>query len=124
MILGWPMLEFLAEQAWFALAALAAISAILIVASFPHRRLVAASPSIVAFIVFVLSCVAASLTTVATGRYFVWLPTIGVLLAASLCIPSVRALRNKWFGLLHLLALPVWSYLWFIASLAIGRDST
>jgi len=116
-------LAFIAEEGWPSLAILGATGALFIAISLPNRQLLAGAPSITAIAVFLLSCYLATLSS-SISKNLAYVPIFGLLFTALLVIPSVLALRNKWFGLLHILTLVSAAYLSFICGLAISHDGT
>ena len=86
------------------------------------RRLIACSPSLAALAVFAISCIVAGLPGVEHRPLVEYVPLLGLLLTIVLFVPSTLSLRNRWFGLIHLLTLAGALLSWFVGAMAITHD--
>lgn len=122
--MDWRHVLFAAEQGLVGLLAIVATLPVLVLASSPGRRALAASSSIAAIFVFFGSCLLAGLPNIEASQVAQLFPLSGFAAALLLVAPSIFALRWRWLGLLHLLTVAAVAYLWFVAMLVISHDAT
>ena len=95
----------------------------LFAASTSGRRLAAASPGLFGTVFFLAFLLVSGTTSPQSPNVLGYLPLLGLLVVVASILPSVRALRLKWAGLLHVLTLTGALYTSFVAALAITHDS-
>ena len=114
----WGVMIDIGEAAWPAAVALSAALLVLLFAALPRRKLVAISPILVSASTFLISSFLSawptSRDTLTAGLVLI----SGVVGTLALIPPSVLQLRNRWFGVIHLLTLAATLYLTFIMLLA------
>ena len=122
--MDWHFVLFTVRQGLPGAAALAMTLPVFAVCGNPGRRLLASSSTLAAMGAFVASAVVAGIPGVEAATWGAYVPMIGFGVALLLLVPSVRALRLRWFGVLHLVTMVASIYLAFIGSLAISHDAT
>jgi hypothetical protein len=91
-------------------------------AASPGRRRAASWPGLVGATLFLIFCLAAGSTTRHSPSFLTHLPAFGLLLTIGLVPTSVRAQRNRWTGLLHLLTIAGALFTWLVAAMAVSHD--
>ena len=122
--MDWGHVLFAAKQGIPGLLVLASMLPIFALAASAGRRLRASSASLSCLAAFPISCLLAGLPGIETSQVGGVIPLAGLAVTVVLLVPSVLALRWRWFGLLHLLTVAAAAYLWFIGALAISHDAT
>jgi hypothetical protein len=87
------------------------------------RRLLAAAPGVLSFILFSLAFAHLHLASGAASEPIPSVYFIGLAVALLLLVPSVLSLRNRWLGLVHIATVAgiLWSF--FIGAMLLARDS-
>ncbi|RDZ26255.1 hypothetical protein DX914_18470 [Lysobacter silvisoli] len=122
--MDWRFVLFVAGQGIPGLLGLLATFPVFVLAASPGRKLRAVSATLAALAVFFAACLLAGLPDVQTSRLAGAFPVVGSLAVLSLLVPSIRALKWRWFGLLHAVTLFASAYLCFIGALGISHDAT
>ena len=117
----WGYAAFSIEQALPSLLVLAAPMPLLAPFAQPRRRLLACSPNIAALIGFAISCLAAAAPAKDLGPLEL-LPLVTLALTTILLVPSVLALKRKWWGVLHLATMAGAVFSLFVAGMSLARD--
>jgi hypothetical protein len=116
-------LIFLGRQSWPWLSVLAVTSAMLMFEAMPRRRWRAGAPGLAGIGAFLLTCAlgsASASTSIGALKHF---PLVGLFLTVALFIPSIRSLKWRAMGWLHVLTLLCALFLYLICGLYLSGDS-
>ena len=120
--MDWRHAAFTAESSAIWLLAIVAVSALAAVLAKPGRRLVAASPAILAAPLVGACSYLSGIPDIQHANWSLLVPNLGFATVALLVVPSTLAQRSKWFGLLHVVTLAACALLWFICGVSISQD--
>jgi hypothetical protein len=120
--MDWSYAAMAVQQGASGLVAIVLPIPFLALSSLQGRKIAACSPGIAAVGLFFITCIVSGLITLDSPEYLNYFPSVGLLIAAILFVPSVLALRRRWVGLLHMLTLAGALFVWFVGSMAVAHD--
>src|SRR5687768_10539529 len=120
--MDWPYTSFTIGQGVLGLLLLLFPVPFLSYSASQQRWLTAGSPGLVGTALFIAFSGMSGTTSHQSPKFIAYLPIAGLLLVVALIPASVRALRNKWIGLLHILTVAGALLTWLVAAMAISHD--
>jgi hypothetical protein len=120
--MDWSYVSFTIEQGVLGLALLLLPIPLLTYAASQQRRIVACCPGLAGAVLFVAFSLISGSTSHQSPDVLGYLPMAGLLLVVALVPFSVRAMRSRWAGLLHLFTVAGALLAMFISAMAISHD--
>jgi len=120
--MDWSYSLFVLGQGAIAFAALLVPVPFLAMAASKGRVVPAALPGLAGSICFLVFALLAACTSVDSPRFLGYLPLVGFVFTLSLLPASIRSLRRKWVGLLHLATVAGVLLSCFVAGMAVSHD--
>ncbi|MBD9415226.1 hypothetical protein IB234_11740 [Pseudomonas sp. PDM16] len=120
--MDWGYFLFTAEQAFPSCIVMIAPVPFLAFNALPGRRLMACLPNLFALVAFSLACCLSATPGVEKWQLADYVPIVGLTLTTVLLVPSVLALRRKWFAVVHIVTMASAALTFFLAGMAIAHD--
>ncbi|GAB2668809.1 hypothetical protein GCM10027193_23610 [Arenimonas aestuarii] len=120
--MDWSYVSFTIGQGAFGLALLLLPIPFLSHVAIQQRRIAACSPGLAGAVSFLALSLISGTASNQGSDVLGYLPMAGLLLVVALIPLSVRALRNRWVGLLHLFTASGALLAMFLSAMAISHD--